>query len=145
MEKDKDLHEQIEELNKRIAELEDQISGLVRPIQDMQSNTKKYFKILDLVLRHGKISPDMLMPEIKDPIAKDIICVLVERGYQNISQITIGVKAKRGSASRRIIRKRLEMLEEKGIISKNDEKKVSTFYISEEVLRKWSQILGIAI
>ena len=145
MDEEKALPEQIKELKDRIAELEDQISKLIRPIQEMQNSTKNYFKLLDIALRNGRISPDLLTPDIKDPISKDIICVLVDKGYQNISQITEGVKSRRGSASRRVVREKLMTLEEKNIVVKNDDRKITTFYISENVLRKWSQILGIAI
>jgi len=145
VDEDNDLSGQIKELKERIAELEDQISRLVRPIQEMQNNTKSYLKLLDIALRHGKVSPDILTPTVKDPIAKDIICVLVDRGYQNISQITEGVKSRRGSASRRIVREKVRMLEEENIVVKNEDKRITTFYISDEVLKKWSQILGISI
>jgi len=145
VDEEKNLQKEIKELNERIAELEDQISRLVKPVQEMQNNTRNYFKLLDIALRHGRVSPDLLIPEIKDPISKDIVCVLVDKGYQNVSQITEGVKSRRGSSSRRIVREKLKLLEGMDIVVRSDEKKIATYYISNDVLRKWSQILGISI
>lgn len=140
-----DLPEQIKELNERIAELENQISLLMRPIEDLQGTAKKYFHLLEYVIKHSGASPDMLMPEVKDPISREIVRVLAEKGYQNISQITEGVRAKRGSASRRVVRDKINALEEKNIVVKDTTKKIATYYLSNEVVKKWSQLLGITI
>ena len=78
-------------------------------------------------------------------ISKEIIRVLVDRNGQNISQITEGVRVKRGTASRRVVREKLKILEEQGIVEQRGEKAVSAYYISDHVLRKWSQLLGIPI
>lgn len=142
---EEDLRKEIKELNKRIAELESMMAQVVAPLQDMQKSTGKYLRLVDLALRHGGISPEMLLPEVKDPISKEIIRVLVDRNGQNISQITEGVRAKRGSASRRVVREKLKALEEQGIVEQRGEKAVSAYYISDQVLRKWSQLLGIPI
>jgi len=141
----KDLPEQIRELNERIAELENQISLLVRPIEDLQSTAKKYFHLLEYVMKHSGASPDMLLPEVKDPISQDIVRVLAENGHLNISQITEGVRSKRGSASRRVVREKITTLAEKDIVIKDSTKKIATYCLSEEVVKKWSQLLGIAI
>ena len=142
---DEDLKEQVKELNARIAELEAQIALLLNPVQEMQKTSAKYLKIVETALRRGGVSPDMLVPEVKDPISKDIICVLVDKGYQNISQITEGLRKRRGSASRRIVREKVQALERQGVVVKNTEKKTVTYYISNNVLKKWSHILGITI
>ena len=142
---DKELPKQIKELSARIAELESMMAQLMAPIQDMQKATQKYLRLVDLALRHGGISPDMLIPEVKDPISKDIIRVLVEKNGQNISQITDGVRAKRGSASRRIVREKLKALSKQDIVEQRGEGAKPIYYISESVLRKWSQLLGINI
>ncbi len=142
---DKELPKQIKELSARIAELEQMMAQLIAPIQDMQRATQKYLRLVDLVLRHGGISPDMLLPEVKDPISKDIIRVIVDKNGQNISQITEGMRTRRGSASRRVVRERLKSLEEQDIVEQRGEGTIPTYYISDSVLRKWSQLLGIPI
>jgi DNA-binding transcriptional ArsR family regulator len=87
----------------------------------------------------------MVTPEVKDPISKDIMRVLMERRDQNITQITESLRTKRGSASRRIVRERVKTMIEQGIVTPKGEGTVSTYSLSEEVLRKWSQLLGISI
>ena len=143
--RDEDLSKQIKELNQRIAELEERIVQLMAPIQEMRRATQKYLRLIDLALRHGGISPDMLIPELKDPISKDIIKVLIDKSGQNISQVTEALRARRGSASRRVVREKLKALEEQGIVEQRGEGAVPVYHLSEEVLRKWSQLLGIPI
>jgi DNA-binding transcriptional ArsR family regulator len=142
---EEDLKKQVKELNKRIAELESMMAQILTPIQEMQKSTGKYLRLVDLALSRGGLSPDMLLPEVKDPISKDIIKVLVDKNGQNISQITEALRARRGSASRRIVREKLKALEEQSIVEQKGEGAVSAYYISEHVLRKWSQMLGITI
>lgn len=143
--KEEELHKQIKELNQRIAELEGMVAQLMAPIKEMQKTSQKYLRIVDLALTHGGLSPEILLPEVKDPISKDIVSVLIDKGGRNISQVTEAVRLKRGTASRRIIRERLKVLEERDIIEQGGRGSVSTYHISEEVLRKWSQLLGINI
>ena len=142
---EEDLKKQVRELNKRIAELEGMMAQIIAPIQEMQKSSGKYLRLVDLALSRGGLSPDMLLPEVKDPISKDIIKVLVDKNGQNISQITEGLRSRRGRASRRIVREKLKALEEQGIVEQKEEGAVPFYYISEYVLRKWSQMLGITI
>jgi DNA-binding transcriptional ArsR family regulator len=139
------LPEQIKELNKRIAELEGMMAQLVKPVKDMQKASQNYFRLVNLALKNGGISPEMLIPKVKDPISLDIVKVLLEKSGLNISQITEDLRDKRGSASRRIVREKLKMLENEGIVVQRGKKTVSTYHLTEEVLRKWSQLLGISI
>ncbi len=142
---DEELPKQIKKLSARIAELEQMISQIMAPIQDMQRATQQYLRLVDLALRHGGLSPDMLIPEVTDPISKDIIRVLVDKNGQNISQVTERVRARRGSASRRVVRERLKSMEKQDIVEQRGEGTHPTYYISDSVLRKWSQLLGIPI
>jgi len=141
----KDLTQEIKELNKRITELEDILSVLVQPVKDVQHMTSNYFKILQLLLEHGRLSPDLILPEVKDPISKDIVMVLMDKKDQNISQITELVRSKRGTASRRIIREKLSVLIEKNIIHKEQKGSLYIYNVSSEVIKKWSQLLGISL
>ncbi len=142
---DEDLPKQIKELNKRIAELESMMAQLVAPVRQMQRSTQNYMRLVDLALKHGGLSPEMLLPEVKDPISKDIVKVLLKRSDQNITQITESLRVERGSGSRRIVREKLKILEDMGIVEQKEKKKVPTYNLTERVLRKWSQLLGIPI
>jgi DNA-binding transcriptional ArsR family regulator len=142
---EEDLPNQIKELNKRIAELESMMAKLVAPVRQMQKSTQNYFRLVNLALKHGGLSPETLLPEVKDPISKDIIKVLLKKSDQNITQITDSLRDQRGSASRRIVREKLKNLEVMEIVTQNGDKKVPTYKLTEKVLRKWSQLLGINI
>jgi cell division septum initiation protein DivIVA len=142
---EEDLQKEVKELNKRIAELEKMMAQLVAPVRQMQKSTQNYFRLVDLALKHGGLTPEMLIPEVKDPISKDIVKVLLKRSDQNITQISELLRDERGSASRRIVRDKLKFLEKLEIVEQGGDKKVPTYRLTEKVLRKWSQLLGINI
>ena len=71
-----------------------------------------------------------------------IVRVLTKRSDLNISQITEMVREIRGTSSRRIIREKLKDLEEKNIVIKSQIKQRAVFRLSNEVIKKWSQLLG---
>jgi DNA-binding transcriptional ArsR family regulator len=142
---EKDLADEVKELNKRINELEKMLSTLMKPFSDVRKTTERYLKLAGLLLDHGGLTPDVILPELKDPISKDIVRVLLERPGQNVSQITELVKSRRGTASRRIIRKKLEYLEEKNIIQKQQQGSRQMYSLTNEVIKKWTQLLGLTI
>jgi DNA-binding HxlR family transcriptional regulator len=141
----KDLAKEVKELNKRISELEKMISILVKPLQNVSKTTQNYLRITSLLLDHGGLTPDMILPEVKDPISREIVRVLLEKSDQNISQITELVRNKRGTASRRIIRDRIQELEEKNIVQKSQKSSRHVYCLTEKVIKKWSQMLGFNI
>ena len=107
------LEQEVKELNKRISELEKMLSVLIKPLRQVSRTTQNYMRITGLLLDQGGITPDMILPEVKDTISREIVRVLLDRYDQNISQITDLVRSKRGTASRRIIRDRVKDLEER--------------------------------
>jgi DNA-binding transcriptional ArsR family regulator len=141
----KDLAEEVKELNKRIAELEKMISVLVQPLQRVQTTTSNYLKVVQLLLEHGGLTPDLILPEVKDSISKEIVRVLLDRNEQNVSQITELVRSKRGTASRRIIREKINELTKKNVICKQQKGSLFVYSLSPDVIKKWSQLLGINI
>ncbi len=142
---EKNLADEVKELNKRISDLEKMLSVLLKPLTDVRKTTERYLKLAGLLLDHGGLTPDVILPELKDPISKDIVRVLLERPGQNVSQITDLVKSKRGSASRRIIRKKLLYLEEKHIIQKQQHGSRYVYTLTNDVIKKWTQLLGLTI
>jgi len=141
----KDLEKEVKELNKRISELEKMLSEVLNPLRQVGKTTQNYLKITSLVLQHGGLTPDMILPELKDNISREIVRVLLDKQDQNISEITELVRSKRGTASRRIIRNRLKELEEKDIVKKRMKGKLYVYSITDKVIRKWSQMLGFNI
>jgi DNA-binding transcriptional ArsR family regulator len=141
----KDLADEVKELNKRISELEKMLSVLIKPLQDVRKTTSNYMRLAGLLLDHGGLTPDLILPEVKDPISKEIVRVLMDRSEQNISQITELIRSKRGTASRRIIREKIQELTEKNIIQKHQKGSLYVYSLTEEVIKKWSQMLGFNI
>jgi DNA-binding HxlR family transcriptional regulator len=142
---EKDLTKEVKQLNKRINELEKMLAVLIKPLRELISTTQNYLRITSLLLDHGGLTPDMILPDIKDSISRDIVRVLLDRNDQNISQITELVRSKRGTASRRIIRERLKELEEKDIIQKRQKGSRYVYSLTENVIKKWSKMLGFNI
>ncbi len=141
----KDLTEEVKELNKRISELEKMLSAVITPLQDVSKVTQNYMRLISILIERGGLTPEMTIPELKDPISKDIVRALLEKPNQNISQIEELVRSKRGTASRRIIREKLHYLEEKNIIKKQLKKSLYVYSLDEKVIKKWSQLLGFQI
>ena len=69
----------------------------------------------------------------------------MDRNEQNISQITELIRSKRGTASRRIIREKIQELTEKNIIQKHQKGSLYVYSLTEKVIKKWSQMLGFNI
>jgi cell division septum initiation protein DivIVA len=140
----KDVSSEIKELSKRISELETMLAALLKPLSDARKTTEQYLRLAGLLLDHGGLTPDVILPDLKDPISKDIVRVLLERPAQNVSQVTDLVKSRRGSASRRIIREKLLDLEKKNIIQKQQQGSRFVYNLTPEVIKKWTQLLGLS-
>jgi len=145
-EKDKEkewLKEELEALGNRLNKLETILDEISKPLERYRDLTSSYFKLLNLYSEHGVISPELIVPEVKDPISKDIINVLFRKSDQNISQITESLKKMRGTASRRIVRQKLHELEGQGYVLKEGSSRQQKYSISSELTKKWSQLLGL--
>ena len=140
-----DLSEEVKKLNKRIQELEKMLSAAIKPLQDTGRIAQNYLRLTGILLDKGGLTPDAILPEIKDPISQEVVRVLLDKKEQNISQITELVRSRRGTASRRIIRERINELIEKDIIKKNQKGSNYVYSLTEKVIKKWSQMLGFKI
>ncbi len=148
---DQTKQEEIEDLSKRIGQLEEALRDVARPYTELsdhitrfQDIVGKYFRLLDLYQRHGSISIDVILPEVKDSISKEIMRILLDKPGLNISQTTEELRYRSGSASRRIVRGRLNDLVSKDLVVESVGKKQKTYEISESVIGKWSQVLGLS-
>ena len=120
-----DQAKKIEELTAASRELESAMREVARPYSELveqlarfQDTVQKYFRLMDLYQRHGSISIETILPEVKDPISKDIVKVLLDKPGLNISEITEELRERRGSSSRRIVRDRLGELVEQGMVDR---------------------------
>jgi hypothetical protein len=145
-----DLQDQIKALAEKMDNVEDSLSKVAQPygqlldyIERFQKISSSYFKMLGLYQRYGAISPDLLIPGVKDSISRDIVKVLFERDGQNISQITDKLKDMRGTSSRRIVRERLKELEEKGVVRAKGSPKSKDYWLTEQYVEKWYELLGL--
>ncbi len=138
----RELSKEIKALNDRIDELESMLRTVLKPFQEMGKTTTNYFRLIGLMLEHGGLTPDSLFSEIKDPIEKSIIQVLTQKKDLNISQITENVRSKRGTASRRIIRKKIQKLKEKNMVESHQTGSRTVYRLTDEVIKKWSKVLG---
>jgi len=142
---EKNLAEEVKQLNKRISELEKMLSALVQPLREVSKTAQSYMRITGLLLDHGGLTPDLILPEIKDPISQQIVRVLLDRNQLNVSQITELVRSKRGTASRRVVREKLKELVEKDIVQTQQQGTRQVYSLTENVIKKWSQMLGFTI
>lgn len=147
---DEELERQIKALSEKMEGLEESMrmvsspySQLLEYIERFQKISSSYFRLIDLYQRHGEISPDLLMPDVKDHISREIVKILFERDGQNITRITDKLKARRGSASRRIVRERLKKLREKGIVVERGSERSREYWLTEEYVKKWYDLLGL--
>lgn len=147
-EKDKD--KEIQRLSTKIDNLEGMISEMAKPYQETMAMMAKfnemasgYLKIINLYQQHGKVSPEMLVPSVKDPIAQEILVILFEKKELNVSQIAENLKEKRGTSSRKTVRDKLIELEQANAIEVIDDKKVKKYKVSDELVEKWLKLLGV--
>jgi len=147
---EEDVKDQIRSLAEKMDSLEESVrmvsgpySQLLEYLERFQKISSSYFRLIDLYQKYGEISPDLLMPGVKDHISREIVKILFERDGQNITQITDKLKERRGSSSRRIVRERLKMLEEKGIVTTKGSSRSKEYWLTERYVQKWYELLGL--
>jgi len=126
----KDLNDRLEKITERLDVLIRRLENLTRIIMEnpeyaelalfprlFSLSMKAYnepLKILSRIRTAERILKDAAIR--RDEISRCIIQALALRGPLNISAITREVRAMRGKASRRIIRDRLKILRDRGIV-----------------------------
>lgn len=145
------IEDDIRVLREQMAELQEVLRGLARPYGDrvaeyverLRSVTRGYLRLLDLYRKHGAVSPDVIVPGLRDPISREIVRILFEAGDRNISQIADALKERRGTASRRIVRERLAELEARGVVVSRAGSRARTFSVSDRLVSTWREVLGL--
>ena len=148
--KEEEQKEEIKELSAKIDRLEGMIAEMAQPYKETREYMARfnemasgYLKIISLYQKHGKVSPEMLVPTVKDPIAKEILVILFEKKELNVSQIAEQLRERRGSASRKTVRDKLKELEEADAIEVIEGRKVKKYKVSDELVEKWLKLLGV--
>ena len=143
-------------LSKKLTELEESVSKirgsygeLNQYMEMLRDISARYFRLMDLYAKHGKISVDLAVPEIKDSISKDIVRILLDKSDKdnnglNLSEITRELKTSRGSSSRRIVRDKVNKLEKMGLVTRIGEGKRISYTISEVLVERWYSLLGLS-
>lgn len=111
---------------------------------DYDQIVRNYFRLVNLFLRHGKITPSVLLGTKMDPISESILEILFNLEKANVTQITDELRKEKGTASRTTVRKRLSEMSEKGWVSHTGDKDGS-YRISEELVREWLKLVGMNI
>jgi DNA-binding transcriptional ArsR family regulator len=148
---EEDQGSKIEELTKKVEQLESTLRDVAKPYAELvaqlaqfQETVQKYFRLMDLYQRYGSVSIESILPEVKDPISKEIVKVLLDKPGLNISEITEELRNRRGSSSRRIVRDRLSELVSKQVLVERTGPKEKVYELTELVVKKWSQVLGLS-
>jgi hypothetical protein len=148
---EEDQGKKIDELTHKVDQLETALREVARPYSELvaqlsqfQDTVQKYFRLMDLYQRYGTISIETILPEVKDPISKEIVKVLLDKPGLNISEITEQLRDRRGTSSRRIVRDRLNELVGQNVLLEKAGPKEKVYEITETVMRKWSQVLGLS-
>ena len=150
-EEDEALRKEVRHLGEKVAELESALVLATRPIGDLMEQLEgmrnlagNYFRLLELYQRKGSISPEAVLPELKDPIAIEIVRLLFDQGGLNVSEITDRLRERRGSASRTIVRERLQaMIDDSVVVRDKGPGGVAIYSIAEEVTDRWFRLLGL--
>ena len=145
------LQKEVRQLGDKVKELEAALVRATRPIGDlmeqlegMRSLAGNYYRLLEIYRQKGAISPEAVLPEVKDPISVEIVHVLFDRSGLNVSELTDRLRERRGSASRTVVRERLQSMVEDGIVVRDTGPGgVAVYSISEDVTDRWYRMLGL--
>jgi DNA-binding transcriptional ArsR family regulator len=137
------LREQVAALQSTLARVGTPIVDAVDQLERMRDVAGNYFRLLELYQRNGVISPEAVLPELKDPISVEIVRVLFDQGGLNVSEVTDRLRARRGTASRTVVRDRLQTLAGARIVVREGDTVVGRYRISDAVVERWYRLLGL--
>lgn len=96
-------------------------AGLSEVVSLLKTGTRAYSEPIRIVGRLLAVERYLRESAIfRDEISRLIVQALAVKGPMNVSQITLELRARRGKASRRIVRERLQRLMKKGIVKESE-------------------------
>ncbi len=136
-----------DELRRRIEKIEELLNRYFETeyMRYTRRILSTYLQLIDIYIEHGRISPSVIFPNVKDPISREILETVFYYGKLNTSRITEELRKTRGKASRRIVREKLEKLVEMGLIECEEKTNEKLYFVSDYALNKWLKVLGIDI
>jgi len=139
-----DLRAKLEDISARLARIERALARLEPEMGEFQHSTRLIRDGMDfygnLFEMMGRFSGRQRLQKQYPILAKDEISRLIVETLEpgtplNISQLTAAVRRGRGTASRRIIRERIQQLQEMGIIQESHKDKKATYYkLADDIL-----------
>jgi hypothetical protein len=132
-----ELREKLEDISYRLARIERVLARIEPEMGEFKQSTRviregmdfygSLFEMMGRFTGHQRLQ--RRFPEIgKDEISRLIVEALEAGKPLNISQLTVAVRRKRGTASRRIVRERIQHLLEIGILQESHKDKKATYY-----------------
>src|SRR5438046_10617845 len=97
-----DLQDDVRELRKQVEALREALATVAEPyreisgyMEQLQTIARGYFRLLDLYAKHGAVSPDVVVPGLKDDISKPSPMPPFRRADRTSPQSATPVKASR--------------------------------------------------
>jgi DNA-binding transcriptional ArsR family regulator len=146
-----DILGKVMELQRQVTAVQEAITRVGGPVLEAVDQVSRmrdlaggYLRLVELYQRFGSISPEAVLPELKDPIAVDVVKLLFEQGGLNVTQLTERLRGRRGRASRTSVRERLERLVRDGIVVKErGPGGVTVYSVAEWAVERWLRLIGV--
>lgn len=135
---DEELAREVQELRKALEELRESFALVSQLAQ-------AYLRLINLYAQYGGLGIEVAVPEVTDPISREIVRILFDLKRANVSEIARELKGRRGKASRNTVRARLTELREMGIVVEVPGERGKVYALSRRVVKKWLEIIGIPI
>ena len=139
-----ELQRQVTAVQEAITRVGGPVLEAVDQVSRMRDLAGGYLRLVELYQRFGSISPEAVLPELKDPIAVDVVKLLFEQGGLNVTQLTERLRGRRGRASRTSVRERLNRLGKDGIVvMERGPGGVTVYSIADWAVERWLKLIGV--
>jgi len=135
----RDLNEKLDLIIRRLDHVEQTVgqhpegAGVSDVVYWLKTGVRLYDEPLKVLNRLLSLSRTVEKPGLRmDELSRLIVQSLALRGPMNVSQLTREIKTKRGKASRKTVRARLETLQAKGLVKRSGAPQYSYELVSEK-------------